>query len=572
MEQINIQEASKQIFQYLEDQRKQNPKFTYALRKDNYNGYLETGYWFYGGEDFLAISFWSGMDWKNQMPNISWILDSMTGTSLEINISDSDEKIPFVENELEQLYLTRDNKHKYYKEYLFTENINDESIINSLEHFILNDKKIIDNALNGPYSNESKINDIGFINQEEFTKRHEKVEYYREQLEKFKRGEKAYSNRFGLPGKIESFRISNYSQVKDIQIEFEQERNNWIFMTGENGSGKTEFLRGLATLIGNREVSKRNKNYTGFIKLENSSQTGRFRNDIGINEKPNRPHVSALAVYGPYRLSLTGSRLTSVQFNKKIIGENQLDSLFKPSVKLLSLDKQLLLWQRGSRKDREFLDKRLYYIKFILTELFEDLVDIEFKHKRNSVDLLYYFRHKGSDSTYSRKWNQLSSGNKSMLGMIGDILIRFYYHLPKVEDPSEFRGVVIIDEIDLHLHPKAQKELVTRLSKIFINIQFIVSTHSPIPMLGAPKESSFYRVKNHEGHIEVDQLDIDVSKLLPNTILSSPIFGMSNLLPDSNKSHKEIRTEKNWRELKFNDRVNSELKEIYKRLKNNEGN
>lgn len=73
---------------------------------------------------------------------------------------------------------------------------------------------------------------------------------------------------------------------------------------------------------------------------------------------------------------------------------------------------------------------------------------------------------------------QLSDGEKIYLALIGDLCRRLVLANPTLEDPLKGRGIVLIDEIDLHLHPKWQGEIAQRLTKVFENLQFIITTHS----------------------------------------------------------------------------------------------
>ena len=75
--------------------------------------------------------------------------------------------------------------------------------------------------------------------------------------------------------------------------------------------------------------------------------------------------------------------------------------------------------------------------------------------------------------------SQLSDGERSFLAMICDLGRRLALANPPLDDPLHGSGVVLIDELELHLHPKWQREVTTKLRKTFPNIQFIVTTHSP---------------------------------------------------------------------------------------------
>lgn len=79
------------------------------------------------------------------------------------------------------------------------------------------------------------------------------------------------------------------------------------------------------------------------------------------------------------------------------------------------------------------------------------------------------------------KVEQLSDGIRSVLAMIGDIAYRCYKLNPHLgrEAARETRGVVLIDEIDMHLHPLWQQRVLGQLRDAFPNVQFIVTTHSP---------------------------------------------------------------------------------------------
>lgn len=75
--------------------------------------------------------------------------------------------------------------------------------------------------------------------------------------------------------------------------------------------------------------------------------------------------------------------------------------------------------------------------------------------------------------------NQLSDGQKIFLGIVADLTYRLLILNPKLENPLNGQGIALIDEIELHLHPKWQQDILINLTKTFPNIQFVVTTHSP---------------------------------------------------------------------------------------------
>lgn len=74
---------------------------------------------------------------------------------------------------------------------------------------------------------------------------------------------------------------------------------------------------------------------------------------------------------------------------------------------------------------------------------------------------------------------QLSDGEKIYLALIGDMCRKLALANPDMTDPLQGEGIVMIDEVDLHLHPKWQAEIAERLIEVFPNVQFIITTHSP---------------------------------------------------------------------------------------------
>ncbi len=70
-------------------------------------------------------------------------------------------------------------------------------------------------------------------------------------------------------------------------------------------------------------------------------------------------------------------------------------------------------------------------------------------------------------------------GKSVLLAMVGDIARRLAIANPSLENPLHGSGVILIDEIELHLHPSWQRRIISSLTDIFPNCQFIVTTHSP---------------------------------------------------------------------------------------------
>jgi predicted ATP-binding protein involved in virulence len=94
--------------------------------------------------------------------------------------------------------------------------------------------------------------------------------------------------------------------------------------------------------------------------------------------------------------------------------------------------------------------------------------------------------------------DRLSDGEKNMIAMIGDIARRLSISNLRMKNPLEGDGIVLIDEIDLHLHPAWQRVIISKLTEVFPNCQFIVTTHSPQILSHVKAEHVFLLVQKND--------------------------------------------------------------------------
>ena len=95
--------------------------------------------------------------------------------------------------------------------------------------------------------------------------------------------------------------------------------------------------------------------------------------------------------------------------------------------------------------------------------------------------------------------SQLSDGYKCTISLIADIAYRMAILNPQLLNKVlvETEGIILIDEVDLHLHPKWQKRILKDLMDIFPKVQFIVSTHAP-EVINSVKKGSVVILRNNE--------------------------------------------------------------------------
>lgn len=124
------------------------------------------------------------------------------------------------------------------------------------------------------------------------------------------------------------------------------------------------------------------------------------------------------------------------------------------------------------RDSRNYRDPGLEAIRKAMYSIFPEYTDMRVKRHPQSLQL-----RKGDKQL---KLNQLSDGEKCYIALVCDLTRRLTLANPSLSDPLQGEGIVLIDEIDLHLHPQWQLSVITKLTSTFPNCQFIFTTHSPI--------------------------------------------------------------------------------------------
>lgn len=126
--------------------------------------------------------------------------------------------------------------------------------------------------------------------------------------------------------------------------------------------------------------------------------------------------------------------------------------------------------------------------------------------------------------------NQLSDGEKIYIALVGDLCRRLALANPTLDDPLSGEGIVLIDELDLHLHPQWQTEIATRLRETFPNIQFIVTTHSPLVITNTASDQ-IRVLTSHEGQTHIAHSPIGYA--MPVNVILKDIMGISHELPQN---------------------------------------
>lgn len=169
--------------------------------------------------------------------------------------------------------------------------------------------------------------------------------------------------------------------------------------------------------------------------------------------------------------------------------------------------------------------------------------------------------------------DQLSLGYRTMIAWVVDLARRLFERYPDMENPLEGPAVCLVDEIDLHLHPRWQRKIIGFLSERFPNTQFIVTAHSPLVVQAAqdanvallkrsdePDETGEYYVEIHNDMQPMANLRVD-------QILTSELYGLESARPpqmDALYQRREELLDKS----ELSPEEEEELSEIRKQIKN----
>ncbi|MEE3718544.1 AAA family ATPase [Tumidithrix elongata RA019] len=126
--------------------------------------------------------------------------------------------------------------------------------------------------------------------------------------------------------------------------------------------------------------------------------------------------------------------------------------------------------------------------------------------------------------------SQLSSGYRNMLALVMDFSRRLAQANPEMENPLEAEAVLMIDELDLHLHPTWQQKIIPDLRKVFPNTQIIATTHSPEIVTTVER----HQVKILEDY-QIKECPSPTKGMKSSDIVRY-VLGLENLRPDTEES------------------------------------
>ena len=223
-----------------------------------------------------------------------------------------------------------------------------------------------------------------------------------------------------------------------------------------------------------------------------------------------------------------------------------LASLFDTSAKFLDVDYILQqLDYRAVKIGKKQDEARLERVKDILATVLPDLGSVEdidvlapqvFEHgsERGGV----HFKTPSAESAVPL--SALSLGYQTTITWIVDLFLRLYKHYPESHDPLSEPAIVLIDEIDLHLHPSWQRRILGYLTEFFPAIQFIATAHSPL-IVQAARDAKLLVLRQSNGQVIIRDDHELVSTWRADQILASDLFG----IPTRGEQIEQLREERN---------------------------
>ena len=353
---------------------------------------------------------------------------------------------------------------------------------------------------------------------------------------------------------IKEINIRKVRHLQDLRIivSSEEENRRHLILTGNNGSGKTSLLEAIQTYLDS--VSKNNELYqsrNALMIYQVALEQARKRNDqnliiqmeknislceetiekstagVDLEFSNETGEIKSAFDHGNFILAYFGAtrafhspepKHVEKTILKDSYGINESTrSIFLSYLLDLKMTQALAIVKKDLKK-AEDIEEWFDRLQSILRELYDDpSLLIEFNEETFRFSLIVKDREPFD-------FNTASDGFSAILDIIIDLILRMQLQDKRV---TEFLvpGIVLIDEIENHLHLELQKKVLSILTELFPNIQFIVTTHSPF-VLNSIDNATVYDLERHvlvekglsgasysgivEGYFRLDELSSDL--------------------------------------------------------------
>lgn len=342
--------------------------------------------------------------------------------------------------------------------------------------------------------------------------------------------------------------LRNIGPFSSCKLEFDR---RWNALLGDNGVGKSSLLRAIAVAISGRatdgalarllksnasnaeiKLSIGNRDYLTTLKRRSGG-------GVEIQSHSGVPlELEQILVVGyPALRTVTGftKRESDAGAQRPHIGDLAPLINSEPDPRLDGIKEWIGRIDRMAKSEQLSENERNRYSALyerIFSVLGKLVLGVDFKPKGVNPST-------GEITIQTRDgpipFESLSQGTLSLIGWTGALMQRLYEVAPKaIADPLHQPAVVIVDEIDAHMHPAWQQTIVGRLNDLFINTQFIVTSHSPL-VVGGLEPAQVYRFeRNDRGIVQWERPAHALKGMGVAGLLTSGLFGL--------ESHLDIET------------------------------
>jgi len=414
---------------------------------------------------------------------------------------------------------------------------------------------------------------------------------------------------------LTKLQLQNFRHFESFQIDFSQ--NNVTAIIGVNGTGKTTILDSIAICLTHftGELLSISEGYSidawfqakdittgkaeGFCEVtfetKHLDSISKIRVNKEINEKGLKFEKDPQGIIHDYKLKIKNKQISSIPiiayynvnrtnysdlkpkkaiktYNKMLFAYERALSLNSPGIRDFEdwfIEQQIL--ENSYKVEQKDLDANLPSLDVVRKALkkfmsvlnaseysqlyvvqkseiyadFSESIESKLGVKKNNTELLF---------------SQLSHGERMIISLVSEIARRLYLANPDSLNPLIGDGVILIDELELHLHPQWQNKVLEGLTSTFPNLQFVITTHSPLILSGLRNNS--ISILNNKVVIDSDDLP-DIYSATADEILNKLMFASI-----SSMEFKDLRNEINrlFNELKIAEAEQKldELKDLVK--------
>ena len=277
---------------------------------------------------------------------------------------------------------------------------------------------------------------------------------------------------------IKNIHINKLFHLNDIDIPIADEKCPHLIITGKNGSGKTVLLNAISDFLNiiKNDKSAEDENLYGRVDVQSDF--------LGcIIEKYNKGEFVIAFYQADRKVKMSEPKNpTKPVYNKKGDVKETATSQFLNFLSDLKIQEALARNEKQT-KDADEISAWFEDFESLMRHIYQDdHLTLEFNYRDYSFKICTEGK--------KFKFTEVSDGFAAVLDIVADLIL-------KMQDDNSLtrsyqkEGIVLIDEIETHLHLALQKVIMPLLTKVFPNIQFIITTHSPFVLSSMPNAVAY---------------------------------------------------------------------------------